>query len=66
MLFRCPCCKGSDVRSSKFQLVDVFFCLALLLPVRCRQCRKRFHLFFTLAAPLHAHAHKHKEDHGTT
>jgi len=38
---KCPSCRSSKFRPSKFRVRDIFKLLRFRYPVRCRYCRKR-------------------------
>ena len=44
MIAHCHVCGSRNLRPSHFQIVDLAFLLVLHVPVRCRTCRKRFHV----------------------
>jgi predicted Zn-ribbon and HTH transcriptional regulator len=39
---RCPECKSTDVRPAHGRATDLIPLAFLMIPVRCRKCRKRF------------------------
>jgi len=40
----CPHCKGNNLRPSVFKGGDFFQFLLFKYPLRCRDCRERFHV----------------------
>jgi hypothetical protein len=46
----CPNCWSSQLRVSRFRLLDFVWLLMLQMPVRCKECQQRFHssLYFAL------------------
>jgi hypothetical protein len=41
MPIRCRNCGSDDLRLSHFRIADIWYCLALRYPIRCRNCRRR-------------------------
>ena len=46
MSLKCPYCGESNMRLSKFRVIDILHLLALMMPVRCHECRERY--FFSI------------------
>jgi hypothetical protein len=45
MSMRCHICGSSNIRLSRFRMVDIAELLILKYPVRCRTCRERSYEF---------------------
>lgn len=41
-VIRCPECKSTDIRHSEFRMLDAIPFVLLMVPLRCRKCRRRF------------------------
>lgn len=39
---RCPECNSTELRQSQFRVFDIIPLVLLMVPLRCRKCRKRF------------------------
>jgi hypothetical protein len=65
MIAHCHECGSRNLRPSHFLIADLAFLLVLRAPVRCRTCRKRFHvsIFSIGKIQREAEARRDREEH---
>ncbi len=61
MIPHCRVCGSRNLRPSHFQTTDLAFLLFLHAPVRCRTCRKRFHVNIFSVAKIRREAEARRE-----
>ena len=65
VIAHCLVCGSRNLRPAHFQMTDLAFLLALRSPVRCRECRRRFHVSIFRIGKIRrdAEARRAREEH---
>ena len=59
----CPYCNSMELRNSRFRFIDLAQSLLLRLPVRCRDCNLRAHVFLPQALRIHRDSRIRQQEH---
>jgi hypothetical protein len=60
---QCSTCNDSDVRFSRFRLVDTLPLVLMLFPIRCRACYKRSYISVPKALKMRSRSRRRKCGH---